>query len=98
MRLVSPRFVEKWAPYLINIHPSLLPAFPGAHAHRDVINSGVSVSGCTIHHVDAGMDTGEILGQCRVPVFSDDDEHSLAQRVKYEEHRLYPKIIDQLVK
>jgi formyltetrahydrofolate-dependent phosphoribosylglycinamide formyltransferase len=98
MRLVSPSFVEQWAPYLINIHPSLLPAFPGAHAHRDVLMSGVHVSGCTVHHVDAGMDTGEILGQCRVPVFSDDDESSLAERVKIEEHRLYPTIIDQLVK
>lgn len=98
MRLVSPNFVEQWSPYLINIHPSLLPAFPGAHAHRDVLMSGVHVSGCTVHHVDAGMDTGEILGQCRVPVFSDDDEFSLAERVKIEEHRLYPTIIDHLVK
>ncbi|MDG1555154.1 MAG: phosphoribosylglycinamide formyltransferase [Candidatus Poseidoniaceae archaeon] len=98
MRLMSPSFVEQWAPYLINIHPSLLPAFPGAHAHRDVLMSGVHVSGCTVHHVDAGMDTGEILGQCRVPVFSDDDESSLAERVKIEEHRLYPTVIDYLVK
>ena len=98
MRLVSASFVEQWAPYLINIHPSLLPAFPGAHAHRDVLMAGVRVSGCTVHHVDAGMDTGVILGQCRVPVFSDDDKSSLAERVKIEEHRLYPIIIDQLVK
>lgn len=97
MRLMSPDFVEKWSPYLINIHPSLLPAFPGAHAHRDVIKSGVRVSGCTVHHVDAGMDTGKIIGQCKVPVFSDDDESTLAERVKIEEHRLYPSIIDQLV-
>ena len=97
MRLMSPDFVEKWSPYLINIHPSLLPAFPGAHAHRDVIKSGVRVSGCTVHHVDAGMDTGKIIGQCKVPIFSDDDESTLAERVKIEEHRLYPSIIDQLV-
>lgn len=96
MRLVSAQFVELWAPRIINIHPSLLPSFPGAHAHRDVLAAGVEVSGCTVHYVDAGMDSGEILGQRRVPVFSDDDETSLAERVKIEEHQLYPEIIDEI--
>jgi len=97
MRLVSARFVERWAPRILNIHPSLLPSFPGAYAHRDVLAAGVEVSGCTVHYVDAGMDSGEILGQRRVPVFADDDETTLAERVKVEEHQLYPKIIDELV-
>ena len=98
MRLVSAQFVQQWSPRIINIHPSLLPAFPGAHAHRDVLAAGVKVSGCTVHYVDAGMDTGEVLGQQRVPVFPGDDESTLAQRVKVEEHLLFPKVIDQMVK
>ena len=97
MRLKSSQFVELWAPRIINIHPSLLPAFPGAHAHRDVLASGVNVSGCTIHFVDSGMDTGQIIAQRRVPVFPDDSESSLTERIKIEEHRLYPMVIDQLV-
>ena len=97
MRLLTPWLIERWAPNLLNIHPSLLPAFPGAHAHRDVLASNVHVTGCTVHRVDEGMDTGEILGQSRVPVFPDDDETSLSQRVKITEHTLYPKIVDHLV-
>ena len=97
MRLVSANFVDQWASRIINIHPSLLPAFPGAHAHRDVLAAGVEVSGCTVHYVDAGMDSGEILGQRRVPVFSDDDESTLADRVKTEEHYLYPEVINRIV-
>tara|TARA_B110000483_G_C18124893_1_gene515195 strand:+ start:401 stop:1075 length:675 start_codon:yes stop_codon:yes gene_type:complete len=97
MRLVSANFVDQWASRIINIHPSLLPAFPGAHAHRDVLAAGVEVSGCTVHYVDAGMDSGEILGQRRVPVFSDDDESTLADRVKTEEHHLYPEVINRIV-
>ena len=97
MRLKSSQFAELWAPRIINIHPSLLPAFPGAHAHRDVLAAGVNVSGCTVHFVDSGMDTGQIIAQRRVPVFSDDSESSLTERIKIEEHRLYPTVIDQLV-
>ena len=97
MRLKSSQFVELWAPRIINIHPSLLPAFPGAHAHRDVLAAGVNVSGCTVHFVDSGMDTGQIIAQRRVPVFPDDSESSLTERIKIEEHRLYPTVIDQLV-
>lgn len=98
MRLMSPDFVQQWNPRIINIHPSLLPAFPGAHAHRDVLAAGVKVSGCTVHYVDSGMDTGEILGQRRVPVFSSDNESTLSERVKIEEHLLYPQIINLIVK
>jgi phosphoribosylglycinamide formyltransferase-1 len=83
---------------MLNIHPSLLPAFPGAHAHKDVLTSGVSVSGCTVHHVDEGMDSGKVLAQRRVPVFPDDTESSLAMRVRIEEHTLYPDVVDHLIR
>lgn len=93
MRLLSAKFVSDWEGKVLNIHPSLLPKHPGAHAHKDVISSGDKQSGCTVHFVDAGMDTGQIIAQTTVPVFEDDTEESLAQRVKAEEHVLYPKII-----
>ena len=96
MRLLSPDFVEKYFPRIINIHPSLLPAFPGKDAHTDVLASGVRVSGCTVHVVDAGMDTGPILAQRRVPVFPTDSRFQLAKRVQVEEHRLYPEVIDSI--
>ena len=96
MRLLSPNFVDKYFPRIINIHPSLLPAFPGRDAHTDVLASGVRVSGCTVHVVDAGMDTGPILAQRRVPVFSTDTRSQLAKRVQLEEHRLYPEVIDSI--
>ena len=79
----------------MNIHPSLLPKFPGAHAHQDVISSQETESGCTVHFVDSGMDTGAIIEQSIVPVFPNDTVESLQQRVKIEEHKLYPKIIDE---
>ena len=94
MRLLSSEFVEQFSPKIINIHPSLLPAFPGADAHTDVLASGVNVSGCTVHVVDAGMDTGTILAQRRVPVFDTDTRAELAKRIQVEEHRLYPSVID----
>ena len=94
MRILSEEFVSAYYPKIINIHPSLLPAFPGADAHSDVLSSQVRVSGCTVHVVDSGMDSGTILGQSRVPVFTGDSRASLANRVQIEEHRLYPEIID----
>jgi len=96
MRLLSAEFVERHYPQIINIHPSLLPAFPGKDAHKDVLQSGVRVSGCTVHVVDVGMDTGPILAQRRVPVFSTDTRAQLAKRVQVEEHRLYPQVIDSI--
>lgn len=93
MRLLSSQFVSDWEGKILNIHPSLLPKHPGAHAHRDVLSSGDNHSGCTVHFVDSGMDTGQIIAQAKVPVFKDDTEESLAQRVKVEEHILFPKII-----
>lgn len=96
MLLLSPHLITHYGPHIVNIHPSLLPKFPGAHAHRDVIAAKEKMSGCTVHLVDEGMDSGQILGQLRVPVFSSDDESSLSQRVKIEEHRLYPSIISKI--
>jgi formyltetrahydrofolate-dependent phosphoribosylglycinamide formyltransferase len=96
MRLLSPQFVARWEGKILNIHPSLLPDFPGAHAHRDVIASGADRSGCTVHYVDAGMDTGEIIAQCEVEVFPEDTEETLAARVKLFEHILYPMVVDAI--
>lgn len=94
MRILSPYFVHEFAGKIMNIHPSLLPSFGGAHAHRDVLAYGVKVSGCTIHFVDEGMDSGPIILQTTVPVLDDDDEDTLAARVLEKEHILYPRAIE----
>ena len=94
MRILSPFFVRAWEGRLLNIHPSLLPKYPGAHAHRDALADGAIVSGCTVHLVDEGVDSGQILAQREVPVLPDDDEHTLSERVKEVEHLLYPEVID----
>ena len=96
MRILTPSFVDRWAPNIVNIHPSLLPHFPGADAHGDVIASDVEVSGCTVHFVDSGVDSGSIIAQRRVPRLPDDDVKSLAARVQVEEHIIYPQIIDAI--
>jgi phosphoribosylglycinamide formyltransferase-1 len=75
---------------VLNIHPSLLPAFPGLHAPRQALERGVKIAGCTVHFVDAGTDTGPIIAQAAVPVLPGDDEAALAARILAEEHRLYP--------
>lgn len=93
MRILSPYFVHAFSGRILNIHPSLLPSFGGAHAHRDVLAYGVKVSGCTIHFVDEGMDSGPIILQTAVPVLDGDDEDTLAARVLEQEHKLYPKAI-----
>ncbi|DAC63759.1 MAG TPA: phosphoribosylglycinamide formyltransferase [Candidatus Poseidoniales archaeon] len=95
MRILSPHFVVPWKGRLMNIHPSLLPNYPGAHAHRDALADGATISGCTVHFVDEGVDTGQILAQREVEVLPDDDEYSLSERVKKVEHRLYPEVIDR---
>ena len=94
MRILSPYFVRSFKNRIMNIHPSLLPSFGGAHAHRDVLAYGVKVSGCTIHFVDEGMDSGPIILQDTVPVLDDDTEDTLAARVLVKEHILYPKAIE----
>ena len=96
MRILTPSFVKPWAGRILNIHPSLLPDFPGAHAHRDVIAAKAAKSGCTVHFVDSGMDSGPIIAQEEVEVLATDDEESLAQKVKEKEHLLYPIVIDML--
>ena len=90
MRLLSPWFVRRWPEKILNIHPALLPKFPGLHTHERALAAGESEHGCTIHIVDEGMDTGPILAQAKVPVLGDDTPETLAQRVLAQEHRLYP--------
>ncbi len=96
MRLLSGHFVHQWQGRLINIHPSLLPAFPGLHVQQQAIDAGVRLSGCSVHFVDAGMDTGAIIGQAAVPVLPDDTADSLASRILKCEHRLYPHCLNLL--
>lgn len=97
MRILSPYFVDAYRHQILNIHPSLLPAFGGAHAHRDVLAYGTKVSGCTIHFVDEGMDHGPIILQDTVPVLEGDTEEALAARVLEKEHVLYPRAIELFV-
>ena len=94
MRILTSSFVKPWAGRILNIHPSLLPEFPGAHAHRDAIAAKATKSGCTVHFVDSEMDSGPIIAQEEVEVLASDDEESLAQKVKKKEHLLYPSVID----
>src|SRR5437899_10807532 len=86
MRLVSASFIREFPNRIINIHPSLLPAFPGAHAHRDALAAGVKVSGCTIHFVDASVDGRPIILQKAVPALEDDPEASLSARIRQQAH------------
>ena len=93
MRLLSPEFTAHWAGRLLNVHPSLLPAFPGLHPQRQALAAGVRESGCTVHFVDAGVDTGAVTLQRRVPVLPSDTEETLAARILAEEHRAYPEAV-----
>ncbi|WP_366554051.1 phosphoribosylglycinamide formyltransferase [Aquibaculum sediminis] len=90
MRIVTPWFVEHWRDRLINIHPSLLPAFPGLDTHARALAAGVKLHGCSVHYVRTEVDSGPIIGQAAVPVLADDDPDRLAARVLAAEHRLYP--------
>jgi len=93
MRILGAAFVRRLRGRLINIHPSLLPAFPGLHAQRQALHHGVKVAGVTVHFVDEGVDTGQIIAQASVPVRDDDTEESLSERILVQEHRLYPDVI-----
>jgi len=97
MRLLTPFLVQAWTGRMINIHPSLLPAFPGLHTHARAIAAGVKLHGCTVHRVTEMMDEGPILGQAAVPVLPDDTPETLAARVLRQEHRLYPAVLRQLL-
>lgn len=94
MRVLSPVFLERFGGMVINIHPSLLPAFPGLDAQKQALDYGVKVAGCTVHFVDAGVDTGPIILQACVPVAPDDTVETLSARILEQEHRLYPKAVD----
>ena len=96
MRVLTPDFVRRWEGRLINIHPSLLPAFPGLDTHARALAAGVRLHGCTVHLVTAGVDEGPILAQAAVPVLPEDTEASLAARVLAEEHKLYPAALSWL--
>ncbi len=93
MRLLSPEFVARYPGAILNIHPSLLPAFPGLNAQAQALTYGVAVSGCTVHFVDEQLDHGVIVGQRPVPVLPGDDEATLSARILAEEHRLYPEAV-----
>jgi len=95
MRLVKRPLLDAFPARILNIHPSLLPAFPGLEAWRQAVEAGVSESGVTVHLVDAGMDTGPILGQESVAVFPDDTPETLHARIRIAEHRLYPETVRQ---
>lgn len=98
MRILSPAFTRRWAGRIVNVHPSLLPAFRGLHAQRQALQAGATTSGCTIHLVDAGVDTGRIVLQRRVPVLPGDDEATLAARILEQEHLAYPEAVRRLLR
>jgi phosphoribosylglycinamide formyltransferase-1 len=93
MRILTPRFLDSFPHRVVNIHPALLPSFPGIHAQKQAFDGGVRFSGCTVHFVDAGTDTGPIIAQAVVPVLEGDDEEALRLRILAEEHRLFPAVI-----
>ena len=90
MRILTDGFVRRYTGRLVNIHPSLLPSFPGLHTHRQALEEGVRIHGCTVHFVTPALDHGPVIVQAAVPVLDDDDEASLAARVLAQEHRVYP--------
>jgi phosphoribosylglycinamide formyltransferase-1 len=93
MRILTPGFVERYAGRLVNIHPSLLPAFPGLDTHERALEAGVKLHGCTVHFVTAELDHGPIIAQAAVPVLDDDTPDALAARVLREEHRIFPEAV-----
>lgn len=93
MRIQSPWFPARWQGRIINVHPSLLPAFPGLRVQQQAIDAGSRISGCTVHFVTADLDAGPIIAQAAVPVLPDDDADTLAARILRQEHRLYPMVV-----
>ena len=96
MRILSPFFINKYKNKILNIHPSLLPSFPGAHAHRDTLKYGAKVSGCTAHIVDEGIDSGPIILQSTVKIDADETEDSLSAKILVHEHKILPKALQLL--
>ena len=93
MRILSPEFIKKYKNCILNIHPAILPAFPGLDAQKQAINYGVKYSGCTVHFVDDGVDTGPIIVQALVRVKNDDTEEALTKRILAKEHKAYPEAV-----
>jgi phosphoribosylglycinamide formyltransferase-1 len=93
MRILSPLFVRAYKNRIMNLHPALLPSFPGTHAAKQALDYGVKFTGCTVHFVDEGVDTGPIILQAVVPIHDTDTEESLLDRIHLEEHRIYPEAI-----
>ena len=93
MRVLTPWFVSKWTGRLINIHPSLLPKYPGLHTHTRAIEAGDAEAGCSVHYVTEGVDEGEVISQARVPILPEDTPDTLAARILPEEHKLYPEAL-----
>lgn len=98
MRILSPLFVRHYKNKIINIHPALLPSFPGMHAARQALDYGVKFTGCTVHFVDEGVDTGPVIQQSVVEVMEGDTEDTLLERIHKEEYRIYPKAIRMVAK
>jgi len=93
MRIVRKPLIDAFPDRIMNIHPALLPAFPGMHGQRQALDYGVKISGCTVHFVDGGMDTGPVIIQAAVPVMSDDTEDTLSERILSFEHKIYPEAV-----
>ena len=98
MRIISPEFVKKYKNKILNIHPALLPAFPGLDSQKQALDYGVKFTGCTVHFVDSGMDTGPIIIQAVVPVIEGDTDKELSKRILKEEHRIYPEAVNLIAK
>jgi len=96
MRVLTPRFLDAFPDHVVNIHPALLPAFPGTHGPRQALEHGVRFSGCTVHFVDGGTDTGPIIAQAVVPVLDTDTAETLAARILQQEHQTYPWVLQLL--
>ena len=96
MRILTPKFIKKYKNKILNIHPSLLPAFPGAHAHRDTLKHGAKKSGCTAHLVDEGIDSGPIIMQASVKIDESETEDSLSKKILVHEHQILPKALQLL--
>ena len=98
MRIISPEFVKKYKNKIINIHPALLPSFPGLNSQKQALDYGAKYTGCTVHFVDAGMDTGPVIIQSVVEIKGKDTEKSLSKRILKEEHRIYPEAVNLIAR
>jgi phosphoribosylglycinamide formyltransferase-1 len=98
MRIMSPEFIKHYKGRIMNIHPAILPSFPGLHSQKQALEYGVKYAGCTVHFVDEGVDTGPIILQAVVKVKDDDTEESLSKKILKQEHRIYPKAVNQFAK